>query len=94
MILQNKNYSDALAKNDSLDISITSNQWEEELIEEYRLKQEVKKYQLALTRLAGKKTVQELHIAQLDLTVQNINPKDLNYEEQKVQVVIPKGEEK
>ncbi len=92
MLLQNKNYSDALAKNDSLDITITSNQWEEELIEEYRLKQEAKKYQLALQRLAGKKTVQELHVAQLDLTIQNINPKDLNFEKQKVNVEIPKEE--
>lgn len=80
LLLHNKNYAQALDKNNSLDISITSAQWEEELIEEYRLKQEVKKYQLALTRLAGKKTVDDLNIAQFDLTTQNINHKDLNYE--------------
>ncbi|MBR2068396.1 MAG: hypothetical protein IJ877_01410 [Candidatus Gastranaerophilales bacterium] len=94
ILLHNKNYSEALEKNDSLDISITSSQWEEELIEEYRLKQEAKKYQLALTRLAGKKTVNELHVAQLDLTVQNIDPNELNYEKRTVQVELPKGEEK
>jgi len=94
ILLQNKNYSDALARNDSLDISITSNQWEEELIEEYRLKQEVKKYQLALTRLAGKKTVSELNVAQLDLTMQNINPKDLNFNRQKVNVTLPSEDKK
>jgi len=94
MLLHNKNYSDALAKNDSLDISITSSQWEEELIEEYRLKQEVKKYQLALQRLAGKKTVGELHVAQLDLTTQNIDPKDLNFEKKSVEVELPKEDKK
>ncbi len=94
LLLQNKNYSDALAKGDSLDVSITSSLWEEELIEEYRLKQEAKKYQLALQRLAGKKTVSELNVAQFDLTVQNIDPNKLNYEKQKVIVDVPKGEEK
>ena len=90
LLLQNKNYSEALARNDSLDISITSSQWEEELIEEYRLKQEVKKHQLALQRLAGKKTVSELHVAQLDLTTQNIDPKELNFDKKKVEVELPK----
>ena len=46
LLLHNKNYSDALQKNNSLDIALASSQWEEELIEEYRLKQEVKKYLL------------------------------------------------
>ena len=64
------------------------------LIEEYRLKQEVKKYQLALTRLAGKKTVNELNIAQLDLTLQNVDPQELNFEKRTVDVAVPKGEDK
>ena len=79
MLLHNKNYSDALSKNNSLDFSITSSQWEEELVEEYRLKQEVKKYQLALIRLAGKKTVENLNVAQFDLTFQNVDKNELNY---------------
>ena len=94
LLLHNKNYADALANDNSLDISITSSQWEEELIEEYRLKQEAKKYQLALTRLAGKKTVQELNVAQFDLTLQNINPENLNFDRQMVDVEVPKGEGK
>lgn len=94
LLLHNKNYADALANNNSLDISITSSQWEEELIEEYRLKQEVKKYQLALQRLAGKKTVNELNVAQFDLTLQNIDPKKLNFDKQTIDVEMPKGEEK
>jgi len=93
LLLHNKNYSNALNKNDSLNITITSSQWEDELIEEYRLKQEVKKYQLALMRLAGKKTVNNLNVAQFDLTTQNINKKDLNYEKQTVDVSTPTGED-
>ena len=86
LLLHNKNYSDALAQNNSLDISIASSQWEAELIEEYKLKQEAKKYQLALMRLAGKKTVDELNVAQFDLTFQNIDKNDLNYEKKMVNV--------
>ena len=86
LLLHNKNYSDALQKNNSLDIALASSQWEEELIEEYRLKQEVKKYHLALTRLAGKKTVDELNIAQYELTLQNVNKDDLNYDKKMVDV--------
>lgn len=86
LLLHNKNYSEALKEEDSLNITITSNLWEEELIEEYRLKQEVKKYQLALIRLAGKETVNNLNVAQLDLTTQNINKEDLNYEKKLINV--------
>ena len=86
LLLHNKNYSEALEKNDSLNITITSSQWEEEQIEEYRLKQEVKKYQMALTRLAGKKTVDNLNGAQFDLTLQNVNKDDLNYEKKTLNV--------
>ena len=94
LLLHNKNYSEALKRNDSLDITITSSQWEDELIEEYRLKQEVKKYQLALTRLAGKKTVENLNVAQFDLTTQNVNKKDLNYEKKLINVSSTNGENK
>ena len=94
ILLHNKNYAEALDKNNSLDITITSSQWDDELIEEYRLKQEVKKYQLALIRLAGKKTVNDLNVAQYDLTTQNIDRKELNYEKQNLDVSTPAGETK
>ena len=94
LLLHNKNYSEALNKRDSLDITITSSQWDDELIEEYRLKQEVKKYQLALMRLAGKETVNNLNVAQFDLTTQNIDKKDLNYKKQNLDVSTPAGETK
>lgn len=87
LLLHNKNYSEALENKNSLDIAIASSQWEEELVEEYKLKQEVKKYQLALTRLAGKKTVEDLNVAQFDLTFQNVNKNDLNYEKKTVNVI-------
>lgn len=86
LLLHNKNYSDALAKNDSLDIAITSSQYEKELIEEYKLKQEVKKHRLALTRLAGKKTVEDLNIIQLELITQGIDKKDLNLKKKMINV--------
>ena len=85
--MHNKNYSEALENKNSLDIAIASSQWEEELVEEYKLKQEVKKYQLALTRLAGKKTVEDLNVAQFDLTFQNVNKNDLNYEKKTLNVI-------
>lgn len=94
LLLHNKNYSDALNKNNSLDITITSSQWDDELIEEYRLKQEVKKYQLALIRLAGKQTVNGLNVAQFDLTTQNVDKKELNYEKRNLDVSNQTGEAK
>lgn len=96
LLLHNKNYSEALKNNNSLDISIASSQWEDENIEEYRLKQEVKKYQLALIRLAGKKTVENLNVAQFDLTFKNVKKEDLNFEKKSVDVsnVNIKGDKK
>ena len=41
LLLHNKNYSEALEKNDSLNITITSSQWEEEQIEEIEGKVEI-----------------------------------------------------
>ena len=87
ILLHNKNYSNALANNNSLEVIVSSSQWEESLIEEYELKQEAKKYQLALTRLAGKQTVNDLNIAQYDLTTQNVDHNNLNYEKKTVNVV-------
>lgn len=92
LLLHNKNYSDALDRNDSLDIAIASSLYEKELIEEYKLKQEVKKHRLALTRLAGKKTVEDLNVVQLELITQGIDKKDLNLQK-KVINITNKGEE-
>ena len=88
LLLHNKNYSSALDKNNTLDIALTSSQYQETLIEEYKLKQEAKKYRLALQRLAGKKTVDNLNVAQIDLVTQNIDKKDLNLEKKLVPVSV------
>jgi len=93
LLLHNKNYSDALQENNSLNISITSAQWEEELIEEYKLKQEVKKYQMALVRLAGKDIVKNLNVSQFDLTLQNVDKNELNYEKKVIDVSLKKENE-
>ncbi len=86
ILLANKNYSKALDENSTLDIIITSTQWDNELIEEYKIKQEVKKYQLALTRLAGAETIKELNIAPNDIVLQNVDSDDLNYEKKYINV--------
>ncbi len=80
LLLQNKNYSEALSDNNLVDISIASSEWDEGLIEEYKLKQEVKKYYYSLSRLAGKKTIENLNIAQYDLVTQNVDKNELNFE--------------
>lgn len=86
ILLHNKNYSNALDSGNTLDIAIASSQYQEESIEEYKLKQEVKKYRLALARLAGKKTVDNLNMIQIDLVTQNINQDDLNLEKKIINV--------
>lgn len=94
LLLHNKNYSKALEKNNTLDITLAQSQYEDELIEEYKLKQEARKYRLALTRLAGKKTVDELNIIQLDLTTQNIDKNELNYDKKMIDVSSLKEDKK
>jgi len=94
LLLHNQNYSKALEKNDSLDILLNSNLWQNELLEEFKIKQEVKKHQLALIRLAGKNTVKNLNIAQFDLATQNIDKNDLNYEKKLLNPAIVNKEEK
>lgn len=94
ILLHNKNYADALEKNKLLEISIASTQYEDELVEEYKLKQEAKKYQLALIRLAGKKTVKNLNVARFDLTTQNVDKKELNYEKKFINAnLVPENSE-
>lgn len=88
LLLYNKNYSQALAKNDTLEISVASAQWEEQLIEEYRIKQDVKKYHLMLERLAGKETTDNLNIAQYSLKTQNVDLNDINFKKKQIPVNI------
>ncbi len=89
LILLNKNYSDAIKNNDMLEITVTSARWEEKQIEEYKLKQEAKRYYLMLQRLAGKDAIDNLNIAQYDLSTININPDDIDFSKKEIKVNTP-----
>lgn len=84
LILLNKNYNTALNSNDKLEIAVSSARWEEKKIEEYKLKQEAKRYYLMLQRLAGKETVDGLNVAVYDLNTLNINKNDLDFSQRQV----------
>lgn len=84
LLLYNKNYNEALKKNDSLEISVAAAQWEEQLVEEYKIKQDVKKYHLMLERLAGKETTENLNVAQYNLKTQNVDLNDINFKKREI----------
>lgn len=94
LLLYNKNYNEALKKNDSLEISVAAAQWEEQLVEEYRIKQDVKKYHLMLERLAGKETTENLNVAQYNLKTQNVDLNDINFKKREIPVNIEAFNEK
>ncbi len=89
LILLNKNYANAISSGDKLEITVTSARWEEKQIEEYKLKQEAKRYYLMLQRLAGKETVDSLNVAVYDLSTININPNDIDFSKKEIKVKTP-----
>ncbi len=86
LILLNKNYANALASGDSLEITVTSARWEEKQIEEFKLKQEAKRYYLMLQRLAGKETVDDLNVALYDLSTLNVDPNDIDFSKKEIKI--------
>ncbi len=64
LLLYNKNYSNALEKEDILEIGISSALYDNMQIEEFTLMENAKKYHLELQRLAGKKVVEKLNLYQ------------------------------
>lgn len=64
LVLYNKNYSKALDKGDVLDIAVSSALYDDIVLQEYKNKQNAKKYYLELQRLAGKKSMAKLNIYQ------------------------------
>jgi len=86
LILLNKNYANALASGDSLEITVTSARWEEKQIEEFKLKQEAKRYYLMLQRLAGKETVDDLNVAIYDLSTLNVDPNDIDFSKKEIKI--------
>jgi len=88
LILLNKNYSNALKSNDNLEIAVSSARWEEKQIEEYKLKQEAKRYYLMLQRLAGKETVDNLNVAMYDMTTLNVDKNDIDFSKKEIKADI------
>ena len=66
MLLYSKNYSNALAGKDIIEISISSSLYDSMKIREFTLEQSAKKYHIQLQRLAGKKAVDSLELYQYD----------------------------
>lgn len=69
LLLYSKNYSNALEREDILEITISSSLYESLLIDEFYHLENAKKYHLALQRLAGKKIVQNLNLVQFNNNV-------------------------
>ena len=66
MILYSKNYSNALAGNDIMEIAISTALYDSMRLKEFELEQSAKKYHIQLQRLAGKKMVDSLEMYQYD----------------------------
>ena len=62
LLLYNKNYSNALNKSETLDITISSTLYDNMELQEYQAEQQAKKYYIELQRLAGKKAVDSLSL--------------------------------
>ncbi len=75
MILYNKNYAEAIQKNDILEITISSTLYDDMLMQEFVQEQTAKKYYLELERLAGKQAVDSLILSQYALKNSLISPK-------------------
>lgn len=80
MILYNKNYANAIKKNDNLEITISSALYDDLLMQEFEQEQVAKKYYMELERLAGKETVDKLSLSQYALKNQLLNTEKINKE--------------
>jgi len=78
MILYSKNYSNALAGRDVMEISISTALYDSMRLKEYELEQSAKKYHIQLQRLAGKKMVDSLEMYQYDFDSVLFKEKDKN----------------
>lgn len=77
MLLYNKNYADAIAKNNNLEITISSALYDDMLIQEFTQEQNAKKYYLELERLAGKEAIAKLSLSKYALKDQLVNPESI-----------------
>ena len=67
LLLYNKNYSNALNKSETLDITISSTLYDNMQLQEYQAEQQAKKYYIELQRLAGKKAVDSLSLYKFNM---------------------------
>ncbi len=82
LVLYNQNFTKALRSGDELEILISSNLYDNVQLEEFELKENVKKYELALVRLAGEKTVKKLNLYQYNINKELVD-QELLYASQK-----------
>ena len=92
MLLYSKNYSNALAGKDILEISISSSLYDSMRLREFTLEQSAKKYHIQLQRLAGKKAVDSLELYQYDFD--NMLYKDIDSKNKKEDNRDKKGKQK
>ncbi len=84
ILLYNKNYNNAIKAGNELEISMAQAQYDEQMIEEYKVVQESKKYYLMLERLAGPKVTKELNVSQYSLVTHNVDMNDINFKKRKI----------
>lgn len=83
LFLQNKNYSEALNSDSSIAKIAYSSQYDKELLNELRLKQQIKLYRLELERLAGTDAVSNLTLTK----VTNLNVDTIKTEEKPKEII-------
>lgn len=67
IMLQNVNYSNSLKSGDGIAIIASSALYDKELLDELKLKQQIKIHRLELERLAGAKVVDELNLGKISV---------------------------
>ena len=67
LLLYNKNYTQALNSGNITEITISSTMYDNMVLQEYIAEQSAKKYYIELQRLAGKKSVDKVHIYQFNM---------------------------
>ena len=84
ILLYNSNYNKALEMNDTLEITVSSALWDEALMRESEVIEEVKKYQVLLERLAGSDIIPKLELVQYNFDINNIDPEALRTDIKKI----------
>lgn len=77
MVLYNRNYSDAIRRNNQLEIIISSSLYDDLKMQEFKQEQTAKMYYIELERLAGKEAVDKLNMSQFAMKNQLVNPERL-----------------